>query len=83
MDAGCIVGVFVQAVRVPHAVIERLCGAFAGGEHAPESVSQVLAPQSVDDGVHCGIQQAEHAAEGKHRLNELVHLPKDIVHHDR
>ena len=82
VDAGCIVGVFVQAVRVPHAVIKRLCGAFTGGEHAPESMSQVLAPQSIDDGVHCGIQQAEHAAECKLCLNELVHLPKDIIYHD-
>lgn len=83
VNAGCVVGVFVQAVRVPHAVVKRLCGAFARGEHTPESVPQVLAPQSVDDGVHGGIQQAEHAAEREHRLNELVHLPKDVVHHNR
>lgn len=82
VNTGCVVCMFVQAVRVPHAVIERLSGAFTRGEHAPESMSQVLAPQGVDDGVHGGIQQAQHTAERKHRLNKLVHLPKDIVHHD-
>lgn len=78
-----IVGMLVQAVRVPHAVVKRLRGAFTRGEHTPESMSQVLAPQSIDDGVHGGIQQAEHTAERKYCLNELVHLPKDVIHHNR
>lgn len=55
VNTGCIVCMFVQAVRIPHAVIKRLRGAFTRGEHTPESMSQVLAPQSVDDGVHGGI----------------------------
>lgn len=80
--AGRAVGVLVRAVRLAHAVVEGLRGAFARREHAPEGVPQVLAPQSVDDGVHGGIEQAEHTAEGKHRLNELVHLPKDVIDHD-
>lgn len=80
MHVSRVVGVFVLAVRL-HAVIQRLCSPFAGGEHAPEGMSQVLAPQSVDDGIHCRIQQTEHATEGKDSLDELVHFPKDIVHH--
>lgn len=81
MHVPCVVGVFVLAVRL-HAIVEGLRGSFAGGEHAAEGVSQVLAPQSIDDGIHCGIQQTEHATEGKDSFDELVHFAKDIVHHD-
>lgn len=47
-----------------------------------ESPAQVLAPHGVDDGVDGGVEQAQHAAKGEHRLDGVVHLPEKVVNHD-
>ena len=47
-----------------------------------EGPAQVLAPHGVDHRVDGGVEQAQHAAKGKHGLDEVVHLPKEVVDHD-
>lgn len=64
------------------AVVQLLGVAPARVARAEEGVPQVLAPQGVDDGVDGGVEQAEHAAERKHRLDVIVHPPEEVVDHD-
>lgn len=47
-----------------------------------EGPAQVLAPHGVDHRVHGGVEQGEHAGEGEHSLDEVVHLAKEVVNHD-
>lgn len=75
------VDVSVLAVGL-QAVVQLLAAAPAGVAGAEEGVPEVLAPQGVDDGVDGGVEEAEDAAERKHRLDVVVHPPEEVVDHD-
>lgn len=64
------------------AIVQLLAAAPAGVAGAEEGVPQVSAPQGIDDRIDGGVEQAEHAAECKHCLDVIVHLPEEVVHHD-
>lgn len=79
------------ASRAPHTpavpvafstVVQRLCHSSAHVADVDEGPAEVFAPHGVDDRVDGGVEQAQHAAKGEHSLNEVVHLPKEVINHD-
>lgn len=70
----------VLAVRL-EAVFQLLGTTPADAAAAEEGTAQVLAPQGVDDWIDGRVEKTEHAAECKHSLYVIVHLPEEVVYH--